>query len=474
MRYLPALGLLCLLCAIANGNEGEASKKPNVLLLTADDMNWSSLGVTGCKVPDITPNLDRLASEGMRFEHAHVTIAVCQPCRSVLMTGRYPHRNGALGFQPISRKVPTLQESLRAAGYANGILAKVPHLAPLDKFCWDTVVRGNQLGRGRSPDLYYKHAKAFFEQAQKAGKPFFLMANSQDPHRPFAGSQQEKRRKKPGPKWPGVSRTYKPLEVTVPGFLPDIPPVRKEMAQYYTSVHRCDEIIGSVLKALKDCGLEDNTIVMFLSDHGMPLPFAKTNCYLHSTRTPWIVRWPGKVKAGAVDGEHFISGIDFMPTILEALGLKTVPDMDGRSGLPLLKGEKQKGRSQVYTVFHRTSGRRDYEMRSVVNKKYGYIYNAWANGKTIFRNESQNGLTMKAMRQAAMTNPEIAARVKLFLYRVPEELYDYEKDPDARNNLAKNPRYKKVLTEMRAEMQKRMKSLKDPLSETYKTYLKSQ
>jgi len=138
-------GLACW-CGVvaAQTSESGISGRVNVLLITADDMNYDSPGVTGCKVPDVTPNIDRLASEGMRFEHAHINIAVCQPARSVLMTGRYPHRNGAKGFEPIRSDVPTLQESLRAAGYLNGIMAKVGHLAPIEKFCWDTVVPASQ------------------------------------------------------------------------------------------------------------------------------------------------------------------------------------------------------------------------------------------------------------------------------------------------------------------------------------------
>ena len=112
------------------------------------------------------------------------------------------------------------------------------------------------------------------------------------------------------------------------------------MAQYYSSAHRCDETVGEVLRALKESGLEDSTLVMFLSDNGISMPFAKSNCYLTSTRTPWLVRWPGKVKPGVVDTEHFISGIDFMPTILEAAGLPAPAGMDGRSFLPLLTGRR--------------------------------------------------------------------------------------------------------------------------------------
>ena len=105
-----------------------ASPRLNVLFITADDMNYDTPGFTGCLTPGITPNLDRLASQGMRFVNAHVTVAVCQPSRECLMTGRYPHRNGATGFYPVRQDVPTLTESLKAAGYQLGIMAKVSHL----------------------------------------------------------------------------------------------------------------------------------------------------------------------------------------------------------------------------------------------------------------------------------------------------------------------------------------------------------
>ncbi|MHC4799052.1 MAG: sulfatase family protein, partial [Planctomycetota bacterium] len=378
--------------ASAAADVGKQTNRPNILFITADDLNWDSLGVTGCKVPDITPNLDKLASESMRFLHGHVTIAVCQPCRSVWMTGRYPYRNGAEGFEAINTEVPTLQESLRAAGYLNGILAKTGHLAPEKKFCWDTVVRAQQLGIGRNPQKYYQHTKEFIEKAKLAGKPFFLMANPQDPHRPFAGSDQEKGRiqkaktnkKKKIWTYPEPDRTYRYHEIKVPGFLPNIPRVRQEITEYYNSVHRCDQVVGAILRALDESGLKENTLVMFISDHGMALPFAKTNVWLNSTRTPWMVRWPGKVKPGTVDQMHFISGIDFMPTILEAASLPQVPGMDGKSFLPIMLGKKQPERDHVYTTFHETAGKRRYEMRSVQNAEFGYIYNPWSDGETVF------------------------------------------------------------------------------------------
>ncbi len=432
----------------------------NVLLITADDMNCDAPGCFGGRVPGITPNIDRLATQGLKFGRAHVTVAVCQPSRSALMTGRYPHRNGAEGFNPIRPDVTTLQERLREAGYMNGIMAKVPHLAPIEKFCWDTVVKAEEVMNGRDPAGYGRRAAEFFAKAKSARKPFFLMANSQDPHRPFAGSDLEL--KNFGQHIP-VRRTIAPPEAVVPGFLPDIPDVRREVAQYYTSVYRCDETVGAVMGALSDSGLESNTLVMFLSDNGMSFPFSKTNCYLNSTKTPWIVRWPGHTKARTADSSHYISGIDFMPTVLDATGLETVPDMDGSSFRPLLEGKNMTGRDQVVTVFHETSARQRFEMRAVHDGKLAYIFNPWSDGKRIFHNESQAGLSFKAMQAAAEADKAIAERVRLFLYREVEELYDLEKDPNALHNLAGDAAMRPVLQKMRARLGAWMKAKQDKI-----------
>jgi len=441
----------------------------NFLFITADDMNYDSPGTCGCTVDGITPNIDRLAAGGIRFEHAHVTIAVCQPSRSCLMTGRYPHRNGSEGFEPIDLDVTTLQEALNEAGYLNGIMSKVSHLAPIEKFCWDTCVGPMDLadgkGAGRNPSLYYRYAGEFFEKAREEGKPFFLMANSNDPHRPFSGSDQEKNSW--GGDLPSVRRTIQPSEVEVPGFLPDIPEVPREVAEYFTSVYRCDESVGAVLRALEDSGFYQNTLVMFLSDNGMAFPFAKTNCYLASTKTPWIARWPGKIKPGLVDREHFISGIDFMPTILDAAGLPQIPGMDGSSFVPVLLGNEQEGRDVVFTEFHQTSARKRFPMRCVQDRQFGYIFNFWSDKKTEFRNESQSGRTFKAMKEAAVQEPKIARRVDMFVYRVPEELYDLENDTDCLINLMDNPQYSSVVERLRRLLLEKMRETGDPALEAF-------
>jgi len=449
---------------------GKKNRRPNILLITADDMNYNSPGCYGSSIPGITPSIDRLAEEGMQFSNAHVNISVCQPCRQSLMTGRYAFRHGGEGFNPIRLEVPTLGEQLRAAGYWNGILGKAKHLKPDSKFCMD-FVRGEKalasgMGIGRDPTKYKAFAREFFNQARARGKPFFLMANSHDPHRPFAGSEDEK--KSWGKDLPEVRRWITEKEVTVPGFLPDIPDVRKEIAEYYTSVYRCDEVVGSILEALDESGCRENTVVTFLSDNGMSFPFAKANCYLNSTKTPWIVRWPGKIRAGYVNNKDFISGIDFMPAVLEIVGLPQIDGMDGRSFVPLLQGKSQPGRDSVFTEFHQTYAKNRYPMRCVQTAQFGYIFNFWPDGQTKMTMDSTSGLSFKAMQNAALKNREIESRVRLFSYRIPEEFYKLDQDPNALENLIQDARFSDEIKVFRKRIEAYMVEAGDPALEAYR------
>jgi N-sulfoglucosamine sulfohydrolase len=151
-----------------------------------------------------------------------------------------------------------------------------------------------------------------------------------------------------------------------------------------------------------------------------------------------------------------------MPTALDAAGLPEPEGMDGFSFLPVLLGQEQSGREAVFTQFHETSGRNRYPMRAVQNRRFGYIFNPWSDGKRVFRNESQSGLTFKAMQAAAPTDPKIAQRVRLFQYRVLEEFYDFENDPDALHNLIDEPKYRKEIDKMRSELLEWMKRTGDP------------
>ncbi|TDI45008.1 MAG: DUF229 domain-containing protein [Acidobacteria bacterium] len=459
-----------------------AQEPPNVLLITVDDMNWDSVGVYGAKIPNLTPNIDRLASEGLRFEHAHVTIAICQPTRAVWMTGRYPHRSGALGFEEIRPDVPTLAEALRDRGFHTGLMAKSGHVIPSRPDAWAEIVPARELENGRSPALYHERALRFMNEAKAAGKPFFLMANVQDPHRPFAGSAAEERQRKTdansknhqyGGGFPRAEVVFDPAEIPVPGFLPDLPDVRQELAEYYTSVKRADETTGAVLQALDDAGLTDSTLVMFLSDHGIAVPFAKTNVWMHSTRTPWIVRWPGVVRVGAVDDRHVVSGIDLAPTILDAVGASNLAGADGRSFVGALRGEEQDGFDFAFTHMNVTIAPEWYPMRSIIDRRFGYIYNAWANGEKKFFNNSMRGLTFPAMKEAARHDPAIALRVEHLIYRTTEELYDYSQDTDALVNLMEEPNHRPEVERYRALMLEQMRATEDPELDGYERFLKT-
>ena len=437
----------------------------NIVLFTVDDMNWDTPGCCGGPL-EATPTLDAFAAEGIRFTNGHVTIAVCQPSRSAMMTGRYPHRSGALGFMPIDDDVPVLTDALRGAGYKCGILGKVTHLAPVDRFEWDHAVDMEELHQGRDPARYAQEMRSFLEGAESGGSPFFLMANAHDPHRPFHGSDDE-----------AATYTAEELENIaepshvfnagdwpVPGFLPDLPDVRLEIAEYLSSSRRADDVFAAVLGELERAGVAGETLVIFLSDNGMAFPYAKTNCYLHSTRTPWLVRWPEQVPAGSVDDTHFVEGIDITPTILEAAGLPIPDGLDGHSHLPLLRGASQEGRQRIVTVFHenafaaglRFSGEDpapgQFEMRCVQDSQWGYIWNAWSDGEKRFFNESQFGRTWNAMKAAAGADAYIAKRTDFFEHRVREELYDFAADPDALVNLVDHDAAAEVLDELRHEL----------------------
>ncbi|MFC4994203.1 sulfatase [Rubritalea tangerina] len=447
---------------------------PNILLITADDLNCDSVGVYGCGIDGITPHIDSIARQGAKFEHGHVTIAVCQPSRSVWMTGRYPINSGGEGFHKLKKKdVPILPQLLRDAGYSVGILGKFGHSTPHKEFSWDMQFDMKDLGMGRSPESFSLRAKKFISEAKEAKKPFFLMANSHDPHRAFYGNDNSKwyssddvHKRAAVP-----SRVYQAEEVPVPKFLPDLPEVRREVAEYFSSVKRCDDTVGAILKVLDDAGERDNTLVLFMADNGMAFPFSKTNCFYHSTHTPYLMRWPGKIESGTVVSDAMVSGIDVTPTLLEAAGVKSPEGVDGQSVLPLLAGEKQKGRDRVFTQFHQTSSRKAFEMRGVQSKQFGYIYNGWSDGEKRFRNESMIGRTFKAMREAAESHPEIAKRVDHFTRRQPEEFYDYSKDPDGLNNLIDHPEYKVQIEQFRAELKEWMIQHQDPELSQFQTQL---
>lgn len=459
--------LLCLLSSFALLSSAFAAK-PNLLIITTDDMSCDSVGVYGCKLKDSTPNMDKLAAQSLRFNYAHSVVGNCMPSRNVMWSGKYPHNNRIEGFQPItkeSKDYPVLGDLMHDAGYFTGIRHKVSHSTPYSPFPWDIVIGDERHDDAKNPASWGKAMTTGIEAAKQAEKPFCLLLNIADPHKPFY-AEGNKGQTIPDKNVP--SRVFTPEEVPVPGFLPDDPIIRKELSHYYSSVRRADDGVGAILAALKASGEDENTIIIFLSDHGMALPFAKTQLYHHSTRTPLMVRWPGVTKPGSVDDEHLISTVDLLPTILDMLQIASPGGFDGTSFAAVLKGEKQPERTMVFKEHNENSGGQNTPMRAVQTKDFVYIFSPWSNGKRVMSGATNGTSTCRQMRVLAKTNEQIAARIDLFDHRVPEEAYDVSYDPDALTNLIAKPEHAAQIATLEQAMEDWMVKTKDPLLEVFR------
>src|SRR4051812_16316921 len=220
------------LCLIVSGSLFAAAK-PNVLIITVDDMSCDSVGVFGCKLKDTTPNIDKLATQCLRFNYAHSVVGNCMPSRNVMWSGRYPHNNHIEGFKPIPKAeadYPVMGTLMHDAGWFTGIRHKVSPSTPYSPFPWDIDMDTD--GEGNKPHVkdpltYGRTLTQGMAAAKKAGKPFCLMLNIADPHKPFY-TEGNRGEVVPDPHVP--SKVFTPEEVPVPGFLPDDPIIRKELS----------------------------------------------------------------------------------------------------------------------------------------------------------------------------------------------------------------------------------------------------
>lgn len=445
-----------------------AAEKLNLLLITVDDMSADSIGAFGCKLPGITPNIDRLASQGMRFNYAHVVVGNCMPSRNVMWSGRYPHNTGVEGFYQVkTAKHPHLVDLMKGAGYFTGIRGKVSHSTPYSPYGWDVVLDTLPNGKQAHPKdvaSYRTSTEQGIKAAKAAGKPFCLLLNVSDPHKPFY-AEGRGGETVPDPHVP--SRVFKPEEVPIPGFLFNDPVVRKELSHYYSSVRRADDCVAGILEALKASGEAERTIIMFLSDHGMPLPFAKTQVYHHSTNTPLIFLWPGVTKAGAVDNRHLVSAVDLLPTLLDVTGIPHPNGFDGRSFAALLKGGTQDGRDFVIKEYNENAGGSRDPMRAIQTREALYIFNPWSDGKRIMATATTGTPTYRRMKELAATDTAIAARHELYQHRVLEEVYAIDKDPDALHNLI-NHVSPAELQKLRQTLEDWMVRTGDPMLEVFR------
>lgn len=402
---------------------GQARKRWNVLLVTADDLG-PQLGCYG-DTNMATPHLDRLAGEGCLFERAYVTQASCSPSRSSIFTGLYPHQNGQLGLGHLGYSMragqPTIPTLLKQNGYRTGVLGKV-HVAPLSAFEWDL---NNNMGILGTQDVrkLTDNAEEFVRAAGE--EPFFLMVNYFDPHRPYPeGGQVE-----------GVPAVpLEPHDVeSFPFLLVDSPAVRADTAGYYNAVARIDAGMGLLLDMLRRTGRDEDTVVIFLGDHGPPFTRAKGTCYEAGIRIPFLVRWPGIAEAGARSGA-LVSTVDLMPTIFRAAGIDP-PRSEGGDLRPLVAGEHPPWRASLCAEYNSHIPRLFYPQRCIRDNRFKLIHNLLAGTPNPVR--GIDGCSAFQVARGLATGGSLAREVMDRYADPPEfELYDLENDPWEFHNLA--------------------------------------
>jgi len=349
-------------------------------------------------------------------------------------------------------------------------LNKLEHMKPQSCFPWDYSTNDS----GRNPPMIEEQVDKAIQQAQ--GKPFFINCNMRDPHRPWPALNQAGGAASPGPRWAAngspiddVTRKITAEQVTVPSFLEDLPPIREEVAHYYNAVQRLDLSFGKAMAALQASGELERTIVLFVSDHGMPFPLSKATCYRNGSWCPVTLRWPNMGEPRNFD--QMVQSIDIMPTLLDLLGLEK-PDMDGRSWMPLIQGEKQANRDYIINHVNGVASGNQFPMRVVQTKTSALVVTPWSNGKNRFSGvDSMGGLSFRAMEDAAESNPRIKKRVEQYTVGYPMAFYDLVADPDQRENAIHNPAHAAEIKRLQDLLLHHMVTTKDPQLENYQTIL---
>jgi N-sulfoglucosamine sulfohydrolase len=447
------------------GNGGAAERpKPNIVLIVSDDHGRGDLGCYGNRVIQ-TPNLDRLAAEGVRFKNAFCTSASCSASRSVILSGLYNHYNGQYGHQhayhhfisfDYVRSLPVL---LSEGGYRTARIGKY-HVAPEAVYQFDVALPGNS----RSPVQMADNCEDFVRAADET--PFFLYFCTSDPHRGGGKAQdlphQPDRFGNRPQGYPGIEEvTYKPEDVVVPGFLPDIPECRAELAQYYQAVSRVDQGVGHLMDILKQAGKYDNTIVIYISDNGIAFPGAKTTLYEPGMNLPCIVRVPWQKQKG-IASDALVNYADLAPTLLDFAGAAPRDyQFHGRSFKPVLERKHAGGWDTTYAshTFHEIT--MYYPMRVVRERRYKLIWNIAHGLEYPFASDLWESATWQGNLERG--NKTYGKRtIDAYLHRPKFELYDLENDPHEVVNLANDPTHQAKLDELRAKLKAFQKRTKDP------------
>ena len=409
-------------------------KKLNIVEIIWHDLgNWLSCYKDD---PIPSPSLQAMAKEGMVFDNCFCTAPQCSPSRSSIMTGRYPHSNGMMGL------------AHRGWEYKKGE-KDLPHV--LTEMDYDTYLFGHQHeynyeDETKMVQIGYQHADyhtsrchevadmacRFFEQEAKDQQPFFVSIGFSEVHRKY-GTEYD----------PDILD-----KIAVPGFLPDLEIVRKDIATFYRTIQRADEATGQILEAIKESGIEENTLVFFTTDHGPEFPRAKMTLYDPGLKVALIMKYPGVLESGR-KVEKLISNVDIFPTILEALGISIPENVQGRSFWPLLVEGEYEPRQEIYAelTWHTL-----YDpMRTIRTRHYKYIRN-FQPGRPILMGGPPAQRYGAEMIERYYSQP-----------RPEEELYDLESDPWEKDNLAGKPEYRKMQENLRSRLMVFLKETDDPL-----------
>jgi len=424
--------------------------RPNILLIISEDTGPQLGCYGGCYAR--TPHLDGLAASGVRFQNAYITQAGCSQSRASILTGLYPHQHGQIGlatwgFRLYRENTPSIPRSLKATGYRTGRIGKL-HVNPETAFPYDMeeIPSGNYARKSLGD--YAKYAGDFFKADDR---PFFLHINYPDAHDPFLAQVDGL------PKRPLTGKDVKSL----PYFGIDPPELRQLVADYYNCISRLDSLVGDLLAALDRSGKTDNTLVIYLGDHGPDLLRGKRSSYEGGTRIPLIMRWPGKARPQL--REELVSSIDIMPTLLAISGAAPVPNLPGQSLVPLLAGEKPLWRSHLFTEFHtHATVANFFPQRAVRDRRYKLIENLLPNEVNPDAEKIDRELPFVSAAITAAA-PEVRSAYRLQQKPPRYELYDLQADPFEFCNLADSPEHAAIFGELRQCLTTWREQTQDPL-----------
>lgn len=431
--------------AATPGDDG----RPNVLVVHAHNLG-QYLGCYGQSID--TPAIDELASDGTRFENAFCTAPHCSPARGSLWTGRYPHNNGLVGLAHLGWSLDpgetTLMEHLRDAGYGTHLFG-IQHIAESAEAVGFEHVQGSQHGfTVDEPARDVAERFGDFVTGGDAGPaPWFASVGFSEVHRePLVDRCLDCG-------WTYELEGYErpdPDEIEPLPYLPDDPRIREDLAGFRGMVRAVDDAVGVVLDALEAAGVAEDTIVTFMSDHGMGFPRAMGTCYDPGMEVSWITRWPGEVEAHAPEG--LASGVDFMPTMLDLLDVPMPQHVDGRSLAPMLTGDADHLRERVFHEF--TWHSKYVPIRAVRTEEYKYIRNYGDQPLVYIPAPLFSAPSGKAVRNAFYGEQ-----------RPEEEFYDLTEDPHEQQNRAGEPATAADEERLRGMLDAWLETTDDPIRE---------